>query len=181
MAHDLSWAAGAYAAEFASADELARALRVLTDKGYTRVETYSPVPIANDVRPSRSRLPVVVFLFGVLGGVVSYAIQWYANAYAYPLDIGGRPAHAIPAFLIPTFEGTVLSAALAAFFGFFWMARLPTYWHPIFELDGFTRATVDRYWLAIDATDRRSSPEVTIHELRSLAPLRICRADGSDA
>ena len=181
MAHDLSWAAGAYAAEFASADELARALRVLTDKGYTRVETYSPVPIANDVRPSRSRLPVVVFVFGVLGGIVSYAIQWYANAYAYPLDIGGRPAHAIPAFLIPTFEGTVLAAALAAFFGFFWIARLPKYWHPMFELHEFSRATIDRYWLTIDAADRRSGVDVTVHELRALSPLRIYHLEGADA
>ena len=39
MSHDLSWTAGAYAAEFASADDVTRALRVLMDKGYTRVET----------------------------------------------------------------------------------------------------------------------------------------------
>lgn len=181
MSHDLSWTAGAYAAEFASADDVTRALRVLMDKGYMRVETYSPVPPVNDGRRSKTRLPVIVFVFGVLGGLVSYAIQWYANAYAYPLDIGGRPAHAIPAFLIPTFEGTVLSAALAAFVGFFWIARLPKYWHPMFELHEFSRATVDRYWLAIDATDRRSGPDVTVHELRALAPLRIYRLEGADA
>jgi Protein of unknown function (DUF3341) len=179
--HDLTWTAGAYAAEFASADDLAAAVRVLSDKGYTRIETYSPVPIPSADRQSRSRLPLAVFLCGVLGGIASYAIQWYANAYAYPLDIGGRPAHAIPAFLIPTFEGVVLSAALAAFFGFFWVSRLPKYWHPMFELDGFDRTTDDRYWLAIDAADRRSGPEVTPHELRTLAPLRIFRLEGPDA
>lgn len=178
---DLSWIAGAYAAEFASPDELAAARRVLQDKGYTRLETYSPVPMTTSVNESRSRLPVAVFIIGLLGGLASYAIQWYANAYTYPLDIGGRPAHAIPAFFIPTFEGTVLCAALAAFFGVFWITRLPKYWHPVFEIEGFDRTSVDRYWLAIDASDHRSGPDVTMRELRELSPVRVVRLEGSHA
>jgi hypothetical protein len=125
-------------------------------------------------------LPVIVFVAGLLGGIASYAIQWYANAYAYPLNIGGRPAHAVPAFLIPTFEGTVLCAALAAFIGFFVIARLPRPWHPVFEIDGFERATIDRYWLAVDAADRRSAPDLTIRELGELSPLRIVRLEWRD-
>lgn len=178
---DLTWTEGAYAAEFASADELASAVRTLYTKGYTRIETYSPIPIASASREKRSRLPVAVFIAGALGGLASYAIQWFANAYAYPLDIGGRPAHAIPAFLIPTFEGTVLCAAAAAFVGFFWISRLPKYWHPMFEVDGFQRASDDRYWLAIDASDRRAARDLTIETLRSLAPLRVVRLEPADA
>lgn len=179
--HDLTWTNGAYAAEFASADELSSAVSSLYARGYSRIETYSPIPITNGARESATRLPVMVFIAGVLGGLASYAIQWFANAYAYPLDIGGRPAHAIPAFLIPTFEGTVLCAAAAAFFGFFWITRLPKYWHPIFEMDGFDRASDDRYWLAIDASDERAAPDVTIHELRNLSPLRVLRLAPSHA
>lgn len=178
---DAAWPRGAYAAEFASAEALSDAVRTLGAKGYTRVETYSPVPLMHGVRQPRSRLPAIVFLGGLLGGIASYAIQWYADAYAYPIDIGGRPAHAIPAFLIPTFEGTVLCAALTAFFGFFVITRLPRLWHPIFELDGFERATVDRYWLAIDAADHRSGADITIHELRELGPVRIVKLDPADA
>lgn len=177
---DATWPRGAYAAEFASAEALSEAVRVLSAKGYTRVETYSPVPLTHGIPQPRSRLPAIVFLGGLLGGIASYAIQWYADAYAYPIDIGGRPAHAIPAFLIPTFEGTVLCAALTAFFGFFVIARLPRLWHPIFELDGFQRVTVDRYWLAIDGTDHRSGPDVTIHELRELAPMRVVKLEATD-
>ena len=179
--HDLTWTQGAYAAEFASADELSSAVRALYASGYSRIETYSPIPVANATRERATRLPLAVFIAGVLGGLASYAIQWFANAYAYPLDIGGRPAHAIPAFLIPTFEGTVLCAAAAAFFGFFWITRLPTYWHPLFEMDGFDRASDDRYWLAIDASDKRSAPELTIRELGKLSPLRVLRLAPTDA
>lgn len=174
---DAAWPMGAYAAEFPCEEDLRAAIHVLGEKGYTQVETYSPVPLAHGVRQPRSVLPVLVFLGGLFGAIASYAIQWYANAYAYPIDIGGRPAHAVPAFLIATFEGTVLCAALTAFFGFFAITRLPKLWHPIFELAGFERATIDRYWLAIDAADRRSGPDVTIHELRELRPLRIVRLE----
>jgi hypothetical protein len=74
---------------------------------------------------------------------------------------------------VSTFEGTVLCAALAAFFGFFVIARLPQPYHPVFEIDGFERATVDRYWIAVDAGDRRSSPDLTPRELHRLDPLRV--------
>jgi hypothetical protein len=176
---DLTWSAGAYLAEFSNAGELSNAVRRFAEKGYTRIETYTPVPLEDGVREARSRLPVAVFIAGLLGGVASYAIQWYANAYAYVQDIGGRPPHAIPAFMIPTFEGAVLSASLAAFAGFFFIARLPKLWHPVFEIPGFERATVDRYWLAVDATDRRSAPDLTVGELRELSPLRVLRLEAT--
>lgn len=174
---DAPWTNGAYLAEFASPDELTRAVRELASKGYTGLETYSPVPVADVPNASHSRLPIAVFIGGLLGGIASYAIQWYANAYAYPLDIGGRPAHAVPAFFVPTFEGTVLCAALTAFFGFFVITRLPQPYHPVFEVDGFDRVTVDRYWVAIDASDRRSSPDLTPRELQRLNPLRVVRLE----
>jgi hypothetical protein len=164
-------------AEFGSARELTAAVRAFSERGYTRIETYSPVPLTSGIPRSRSRLPVVVFIAGAIGGVLSYLIQWYANAYAYPLDIGGRPAHAIPAFLIPTFEGTVLAASLAAFIGFFVIARLPEPWHPVFEIDGFERATIDRYWLAVDAADPQCTPERTVRELNALSPLRLVQLE----
>ncbi len=173
-----TWSAGAYLAEFDSADALTRAAHAMEESGYSLLETYSPVPVAHGLRRSTSRLPIAVFIVGALGGLASYLIQWYANAYSYPLDIGGRPSHAVPAFLIPTFEGTVLSAALAAFFGFFIVARLPQPYHPVFDIDGFERATVDRYWLAIDAADDRSSPDLTPRELHRLDPLRVVRLEG---
>jgi hypothetical protein len=170
---DRTWSDGVYMAEFDSAEALSAAVRAFSDKGYTLLETYSPVPMTHDVTRTPSRLPIVVFVAGVLGGAASYAIQWYANVHAYPLDIGGRPANAIPAFIVPTFEGTIFCAALAAFIGFFAITRLPQPWHPVFEIDGFERATVDRYWLAVDASDRRAGPDLTTRELRALSPLRV--------
>jgi hypothetical protein len=170
---DRTWSAGAYLAEFESAERLTTAAQAFVSKGYTGLETYSPVPIHAGIHPRQSRLSISVFFGGFAGAVVSYAIQWYANVYAYPLDIGGRPTHAVAAFLIPTFEGAVLGAALVCFVGFFVITRLPQLWHPVFEIDGFERATVDRYWLAVDAVDRRGDPDLTVRELAQLRPLRV--------
>ena len=174
---DETWAGGVYMAEFESADQLIHAANAFERKGYTLLEIYSPVPVTTALKEHRSLLPVAVFLIGLLGGIASYLIEWWANAHAYPLDVGGRPAHAVPAFFVPTFEGTVLSASLAAFIGFFVITRLPQPWHPVFEIDGFERTTVDRYWLAVDARDHRSAPDLTPVELFEFGPLRVVTLD----
>ena len=181
---DSAWASGSYVGEFADAPALIAAVRSLHDRGYTALETYSPMPLPELDAPlnfSRSRLPRFVFAGGVAGGAISYFIQWYANAYAYPLNIGGRPAHATTAFIIPTFEGTILAAALTAFFGLWFVLRLPTYWHAVFELPEFERASVDRYWVAVSADDARGGREVTPNELRELGALRVFVLDGDGA
>jgi hypothetical protein len=175
---DARWPSGAIAAEFDDEEALAHAARALDRAGYARIETYSPYPVLDVEGPlyeRRSRLPVVVFLAGLAGAALGYSIQWYANAVSYPLNIGGRPAHATPAFIIPTFEATVLCASLAAFIGLFWSLRLPRPWHPMFEASGFDRASIDRYWIAIDVTDNRADPRRTSADLAALGARRVVR------
>lgn len=169
-----------YLAEFDDPEALRAALLTLRAKGYTRLDSYSPYPVPG-VDPllglRRSRLPVVVFVVGALGALASYAIQWYADAWDYPLNIGGRPAHATTAFIPPTFEGLILSAALAAFIGVLVILRLPRLWKPVFEIDGFERASIDRFWLAVDGRDHRAAADVTPRELEALRPLRVVRLE----
>ena len=175
---DTGWPIGGYLAEFADLETLRHATRALVDSGYQALETYTPFPdeeVAKPLPDRRSRLPLVVLIGGLTGGLLSYAIQWYANAYDYPLDIGGRPAHAIPAFIVPTFEGTVLLAALAGFVGLMIAMGLPRLWHPVFEVDGFERATVDRFWLGLDGRDPRLTPSTIDRELAGLGALRVVR------
>jgi hypothetical protein len=47
----------------------------------------------------------------------------------------------------------VLIAGAATFIAFFAASRLPEIASPIFETPGFERATIDRFWLAVDARD----------------------------
>ena len=179
---DSHWPDGAYAAEFADEKHFLGALAMLRDQGYTKLETYTPYPMSRvdaALRESPSVLPGLVFLAGVGGALFSYWVQWYTNAVSYPLDIGGRPAHAVPAFFIPTFEGTVLSAALVAFVGLFALLRLPKPWHPMFEIDDFVRASIDHFWIAIDATDPRGGNDLPQQSFEALHPLRVVRVPAS--
>ena len=163
-------------AEFASPEGVLEALAELRRNGYRQLESYTPYPVegADDrLDLGRSRLPRFIFGGGVLGAVLGYGIQWYANVWDYPQNIGGRPVHAVAAFIPATFEATVLGAALVAFFGLFAALRLPELWHPVFEIEGFERASVDRFWVGVDARDRRFDRRRVTDLLEGLDPLRV--------
>jgi hypothetical protein len=162
--------------ELADQDALLRALELLRQYRYRALETYSPYPvngIAERLRLPRPWLPMLVFAGGLLGAILGYGIQWYADAFVYPLNVGGRPVHSAPAFIPATFEAAVLGAALTAFIVLLIAMGLPALWHPTFEVDQFERASVDRYWVRIegvrDAIDVRKIRRV----LTELGPLRV--------
>lgn len=139
-------------AEFAAPEKMTHALDALHAAGYRELETYTPFDMPRTTPAlglRRPLLPWLIALGGLAGGGVAYWIQWFANAWSYPLNVGGRPVHPVPAFIPATFEGTVLGAAFVAFFGLFISLRLPALWHPVFEIDGFERATVDRFWIEV--------------------------------
>jgi hypothetical protein len=176
---DARWPAGAYVAEFTDERAFVVAVEELRKQGYTRLETYTPFPVPGTfaaLGAESSILPLLVFLGALAGGAIAYWIQWFTNAVSYPLNIGGRPTHAAPAFFIPTFEGLILIASLTAFGGLLLLLRLPRPWHPIFEVEGIERASIDHFWVAIDASDRRSDPQLTPRALERLRALRVLRA-----
>ncbi len=139
-------------AEFDDPDLMLAAIVRVRDAGYRTLETYTPFDMPRTTEAlglGRSRLPLVVFLGGLFGAIIAYWIQWFANTVDYPINVGGRPIHPVPAFIPSTFEGTVLFAAFAGFFGLWVALRLPKLWHPVFEIDGFERATIDRFWIEV--------------------------------
>ncbi len=169
-------AGGGLLAEFPSAEALLQAAAALQALGYRAVESYTPFPVPGlDDRhaPGRSRLPKFVFGGGLVGAVLGYGIQWYADVRAYPMNVGGRPLHSVPAFLPATFEAAVFGAALVAFVGLWVGLGLPAPWHPVFEVEGFERASVDRFWLAVDVADPLYDRDRTDEALRALGPLRV--------
>ncbi len=160
-------------AEFVSQERLLDAIKALR-RDY-RLDAYTPHPVEGldqALGLSRSWLDWLVFVIAFSGAGLGYLIQWYVNAVTYPLDVGGRPAPSWPTFIPITFETAVLFGGVGAFLLFFVLARLPRLWQPIFDVEGFTSASIDGYWLAIDRRDLSANPQ---HELDLLASLGASR------
>lgn len=143
-------------AEFAEPAALVEAARRTHAEGYRRVEGYSPFAIEelhHALGFRETRLPLVVLIGGLIGGLGGYGLQYWVSVVAYPLNVGGRPLHSWPAFVPVTFECTILAAALAAVLGMLALNGLPMPFHPVFNVPRFALATRNRFFLCIEAVD----------------------------
>jgi hypothetical protein len=162
--------------EFDVGERMAAAARRLVDAGYDRIVTFSPFQIPHldrTLRVGRTRLPFISLCAGLAGAAFAYWLQWYTAAVSYPLNAGGRPAHAAPAFILITFETAVLMASCMGFFAIFYLLGMPRYWHPVSEIEGFERATVDRFWVGVSRDDPRYDEQEIARTLEDEHPLRI--------
>ena len=134
--------------------------------GWAEVETYTPVPTDGD-KHRRSPLPVAMLIAGVAGFGAFFGLMSYADVRAYPLNIGGRPDFAWPAFVPIAFEIGVLCAMVTGFVGFFIACRLPRLYDPIDECSILKSASRDGWFLAVrtDRTDRLEAARRTVASL----------------
>jgi hypothetical protein len=163
-------------AEFANPEELLRAAQRAYDAGYRKMDAYSPSQVdgvAEAIGLNKTRVPLVVLIGGVIGALTAYGMQYYSAVRDYPLNVGGRPLHSWPAFVPITFELTVLFAAFGAVFGMLAMNRLPTPYHPVFNVPEFKLASQTRFFLCLQADDLEFGEESARRFLESLMPLAI--------
>jgi hypothetical protein len=84
------------------------------------------------------------------------------------MNIGGRPFASWPAFVVPSYELTILFASIAAAVGMLALNGLPQPYHPVFNVERFSLASTDKFFLVIEATDPRFDRESTSQFLRGL-------------
>jgi hypothetical protein len=163
-------------AEFDNPTALVEAAERARQVGFTNMDGYSPYPIEELTEAlglPRTRLPRLVLLGGILGGLGGYGLEYWTQAIAYPMNIGARPFNSWPHFIPVTFETTVLGAALAAFVGMWGLNKLPMPYHPVFNVPAFARASQDRFFLCIESTDPKFDRHETRKFLEGLHPVGV--------
>jgi hypothetical protein len=163
-------------AEFDDPNALVTAARQAYTAGYRRMDGYSPFAIEElheALGVHHTLVPLLVLIGGVVGACVGFGLAYWVSVIAYPLNVGGRPFNSWPAFIVPTFETTVLFAAATAVFGMLALNGLPTVYHPVFNVPRFALATRDRFFLCIEARDPKFDRHGTRQFLEGLGAREV--------
>jgi hypothetical protein len=162
--------------EFETAKQLLHAVAKTRDAGYRNVDAYAPFPVeglSEAMGLRRTMVPLVTLLGGLMGGLTGFGFQYWVNVISYPMNIAGRPLNSWPAFIPVTFELTILGASTFAVFGMLAMNKLPHPYHPVFNVARFSRATTDRFFICIEATDPKFRLSESARFLQNLNAVHV--------
>ena len=167
-------------AEYTNVDHVLKAARAVRRAGFTRWDVHSPFPIHGidpvmAIRPTV--LPWLVLGMGLTGLASAIALQWYCNAFDYKFLISGKPLWSFPANVPIMFELTVLFSAYTAVFGMLLLNRLPRLYNPLFKHDRFRRATDDRFFVVLDASDPKFDEAASTQLLRDAGATAVERVE----
>jgi hypothetical protein len=157
-------------AEFEQPEDLVAATKRARAAGYRALDTFTPFPVyeLKSVLRLNDRRVLWLGLFGGLFGAgVALAMQLYTN-FDYPINVGGRPLYSLSAFAVIIFELIILFSALFTAVGMLALNGLPRLNHPVFAAPQFYRASRDRFFLCVLASDPKFEHKATRDFLRNL-------------
>jgi hypothetical protein len=158
-------------AEFDTAEELLHASAQVRDAGFKHMDAYAPFPVEGLTEAlglKRNLVALITLCGGLTGGLGGFGFEYWVNVVSYPMNIAGRPLNSWPAFIPVTFELTVPGAALSAVFGMIALNGLPRPHHPVFNVSRFGRASSDKFFICIEATDPKFNLAETARFLQGL-------------
>ena len=162
-------------AEFDSPEALVAAARKARDAGYSRIDTFTPFPIEGLARILRIPAPAVGrvgLIGGLAGAALALIVQCYVN-WDFPINVGGRPAYALSAFAVVTFELTILVSALSMIVAMLWQNGLPRLNYPVFAASRFHLASKDRFFLCVGSDDAAFDEHATTNFLKEAGALSV--------
>jgi len=122
--------------------------------GYKMHDVYTPMPIHGlDVAMGLrdTSLHTAGFLYGLSGTITALAGISYALVYDWPLNFGGKPHFALPAWIPIIFELTVLFSAVGMVLTFCYLCQMA----PFVRKHHFNlRSTDDQFTIVIECTDK---------------------------
>ena len=110
---------------------------------------------------------------GMTGATCGMLLQWWTSTIEYPIIIAAKPYFSYQAFVPVTFELGVLLASFGAVFGMLAFNRLPQWYHACFNSERFAKVTDDKFFICIESTDPKYSPEKTREFLKGTGAVHI--------
>lgn len=163
-------------AEFDDPDSLLYAAWRARAEGYRHMDAYTPMPVeglAEAIGFHSNWVQRLVFAGGVCGAGGGFLLCWWMTVVAYPHNVGGRPLNSWPAYVPITFEVMVLVSCITAVVAMLALNGLPEPYHPVFNVAEFARASRDKFFLCIEASDAKFDLDATRIFLHSLNPREV--------
>ena len=129
--------------------------------GYKIYDIFTPMPIhgldtAMGLRDTS--LHTAGFIYGISGTITALSCMTWVFTKDWPLNIGGKPHFALPAWIPITFELTVLFAAVGMVLTFCYLCQMA----PFVKKHHFhLRATDDLFVMVIECTEKTNDAEVS--------------------
>jgi len=170
-------------AEFNTPAELLAAAKKVRAAGYRRWDVFTPFPIHG--------IDKVMGMGNSLVGWVSLALGagaflnvvgliWYANAFDYPLIVGGKPMFSVPMTFVPAYIMLIMGGAVGALIGMLALNQLPRLHHPLLNKARFAQASRDKFILVIGAQDPQFCVNGTRELLESIGGARVDLVEDKD-
>ena len=145
---------------FDEEDVLFNAVRKVRKSGYKLHDVFTPFPIHGldkEMGLSETSIHTAGFIYGTAGITVALSgISWIFTS-DWPLNIGGKPHFALPAWIPIMFELTVLFSAVGMVITFCYLCQLA----PFVKKHHFNlRSTDDQFTMVIECTARNSQEDI---------------------
>ncbi len=135
------------------------AVKKVRTAGYKIQDVYTPFPVHgldHALGMKETSLHTAGFIYGLAGTITALGSITWIFTKDWPLDIGGKPYFALPAWIPIIFELTVLFSAVGMVLTFCYLCQLAPFvkkhhFHP--------RATDDLFVMVIECTDTTNTTE----------------------
>lgn len=144
---------------FDNEEPLFSAVKKVRKAGYKIHDIYTPFPVHGLDKAMGLRdtsIHTAGFIYGITGTTIALSSITWIFTSDWPLNIGGKPHFALPAWIPITFEFTVLCACVGMVLTFCYLCQLA----PFVKKHHFhARATDDLFVMVIECTDKTNDAE----------------------
>lgn len=145
-------------AEFDSPGAVLHAAKQVRAAGYRRWDVFTPFPIHGMDKLMGFQNSLVGWV-ALAGGAFMFlnvvGLIWFANAFDYPLIVGGKPMFSVPMTFVPAYIMLIMGGAIGALVGMLGLNQLPRLHHPLFAKKRFEGASRDKFIMVIGALDEK--------------------------